>query len=64
MTDDYVRTVQRIEKKIDRFFASNRTTEEKMYGANKIDRELLKLNRMVAEDRGIGREFRLIQNLH
>ncbi len=44
---------------IDRFFASERRREEKLQTANELFRELAKVNRMVAEARGIGKEAQL-----
>ena len=48
-----------IEEQIERFFASDHTLEEKRQRANEMFKELAKLNRMVTEARGIGRESQL-----
>ena len=48
--------IRRQVDQIDRIFASDCTSEERIYAANELFKVIARLNRMVAEARGIGRD--------
>jgi len=57
--NDEEQAIRNMEAAIDRFFASSRTDQEKLHGANELLKGLAYFNRLVAEARGIGKESHL-----